>query len=321
MSIVRVSASILALSCTLAVPDAAAQAYPTRPVHIQTGGTGSVGDLISRLLGPKLSEKLGQQVVVENRPSGAVLGGLVAKAAPDGHTLLVSGNSFWLLPNFQQDVSWDPLRDFLPVSLLTSSPSVLVVHPSVPASNVKELIAYAKSRPGKVHWGSGPQGTANYLAGEQFKITTGLDIVRVPYKGVGQALNDLIGGQFEMMFPVAGAMTPHLKAGRLRALAVSSAVPSALVPDLPTVAESGGLPGFESVSIVGMFVPAKTPAAIVNRLNTDIKPLLALSEMKGKLMGAGVEPVGTSPEQLTAIIKSDIDLVNRLQKQGAIQPE
>lgn len=332
MSIVRIVASVgivvwraLALApvlvCGLAGVEALAQTYPSRVIHIQTGGTGAVGDLVSRLVAPRLTDRLGQQVVVENRPSGAVLGGIVAKAAPDGHTLLITGNSFWLLPNFQKDVAWDPLRDFLPVSLLTASPSVLVVHPSVPVSNVRELIAHARARPGKLHWGSGPQGTANHLAGEQFRLATKLDIVRVPYKGVGQALNDMVGGQFEMMFPVAGAMAPHLKAGRLRALAVSSAGPSALVPDLPTVAESGGLPGFESISIVGLFVPARTPGAIAGRLLGEIRPLLALPEIRGRLMGAGVEPVGAPAEQLMAVVRSDIELVNRLQAQGGMQGE
>jgi len=311
---------MLASQLTLGAQCALAQAYPSRPIHINTGGTGSVGDLISRLLAPKLGESLGQQVLVENRPSGPILGGLVAKAAPDGYTLLVTGNSFWLLPYFQADLSWDPVKDFAPVSLLTASPNVLVVHPSVPANSVKELIAYAKARPGKVHWASGPLGTANHLAGEMFKVMAGINIVRVPYKGVGQALNDLIGGQVEMMFPIAGGMTPHLKAGRLRALAVSSAGPSALVPGLPTVAATG-VPGFESVSIVGMFTPAKTPTTIISRLSQEVQNIVHAADVRDRLLSTGVEPQRSSPEQLAATVQSDIALVGRIIKETGIKPE
>jgi tripartite-type tricarboxylate transporter receptor subunit TctC len=320
-NVMKTILAVSAVICAAASGALQAQAYPGRSMHINTGGTGSVGDLSSRLIAPKLSERLGQQVVVENRPSGPVLGGLVARAAPDGHTLLVTGNSFWLLPFFQQDLNWDPVKDFLPVSQLTASPSVLVVHPSVPAKSVKELIAYIKARPGKLHWGSGPYGTANHLAGEQFKISAGLDMVRIPYKGVGQALVDLISGQVQLMFPVAGAMTAHAKAGRLRALAVSSATKSALVPDLPTVAESGDLPGFESISIVAMFLPAKSPAAVAARLNSEVRAVLGLPEIKDKLFGAGVEAMPTTPEQLMGVVKSDIALVARLVKEGAIKIE
>jgi len=320
-NVMKASLAVSTLVCLAASSSLLAQAYPNRSIHINTGGTGSVGDLSSRLISPRLSERLGQQVVVENRPSGAVLGGLVARAAPDGHTLLVTGNSFWLLPFFQKDLNWDPLKDFLPVSQLTASPSVLVVHPSVPAKSVKELIAHIKASPGKVHWGSGPHGTANHLAGEQFKIAAGLDMVRIPYKGVGQALVDLISGQVQLMFPVAGAMTGHAKAGRLRALAVSSATRSALVPDLPTVAESGDLPGFESISIVAMFLPAKTPAAVAARLNSEVRSVLVLPEVRDKLFGTGVEAMPTTPEQLMGVVKSDITLVSRLVKEGAIKIE
>lgn len=320
-NVMKAALAVSAVTCMLASGLLQAQAYPSKAIHINTGGTGSVGDLSSRLIAPRLSERLGQQVVVENRPSGAVLGGLVARAAPDGHTLLVTGNSFWLLPFFQKDLNWDPVKDFLPVSQLTSSPSVLVVHPSVPAGSVKELIAYIKARPGKIHWGSGPHGTANHLAGEQFKIAAGLDMVRIPYKGVGQALVDLISGQVQLMFPVAGAMTAHAKAGRLRALAVSSATKSALVPDLPTVAESGDLPGFESVSIVAMFLPAKTPAAVATRVNGEVRSVMSLPEVKDKLFVAGVEAMPTTPDQLMGVVKSDIALVARLVKEGAIKIE
>ena len=321
MLLLRFIHSILLLSqLVLGAQCAMAQTYPARPIHINTGGTGSAGDLVSRLLAPKLADSLGQQVLVENRPSGPILGGLVAKAAADGYTLLVSGNSFWLLPYFQADLSWDPAKDFAPVSLLTASPSVLVVHPSVPANSVRELIAYAKARPGKVHWASGPLGTANHLAGEMFKIMAGVNVVRVPYKGVGQALNDLIGGQVEMMFPIAGGMTPHLKAGRLRALAVSSAAPSALAPGLPTVAASG-VPGFESVSIVGMFTPAKTSAAIISRLSQEVQIILHTADVRERLLGTGVEPQRSSPEQLAATVQSDIALVGRIIRETGIKPE
>ena len=313
-----ISSILLASQLALGAQCAMAQTYPARPIHINTGGTGSAGDLVSRLLAPKLADSLGQQVLVENRPSGPILGGMVAKAAADGYTLLATGNSFWLLPYFQADLSWDPVKDFAPVSLLTASPSVLVVHPSVPANSVRELIAYARARPGKVHWASGPLGTANHLAGEMFKVIAGVNVVRVPYKG--QALNDLIGGQVEMMFPVAGGMTPHLKAGRLRALAVSSAAPSALVPGLPTVAASG-VPGFESVSIVGMFTPARTPAAIVTRLSQEVQIILHTAEVRERLLGTGVEPQRSSPEQLAATVQSDIALVGRIIKETGMKPE
>jgi len=217
----------------------------------------------------------------------------------------VTGSSFWLAPFIEENVPWDPIRDFSPVNLMSTSPNLIVVHPSVPAKNVKELIAFAKSKPGQLNYGSGSTGSTPHLAAELFNAMASVDVVRVNYKGIGPAMNDLIAGQVHVMFPNAGGATAHLASGRLRALAVTSAKPSALFPTLPTVAASG-LPGYEAEVLNGMFVPAKTPAAIIDRLNQETAKALLRTDVKDKLLSVGVEVIGEGPEQLATAMKREM---------------
>ena len=296
------------------------QDFPSKPIRLVTGGPGSNGDFASRLIAQGLSDAIGQQVIVDNRTSGVILGDVVAKAPPDGYTVLVTGSSLWLRPFFQDNLPWDPVKDFIPVTLAVSSPNVLVVHPSLPIKSVKELIALATLRPGELNYGSGPVGTSNHLAGELFKSMARVNIVRVPYKGVGQAVNDLMGGHVHLMFPVAASAMPHVKSGRLRGLAVLSAKPSALVPGIPTAAQAG-LPGFEAEVINGVFAPAKTRAAIVNRLNQDIVRVLGQPDLKQKFFAGGVEVVGSSSAQLAAAVKSDMTILGKLIKDLGLRDE
>ena len=309
--------------CPLAVVDATpiyAQTYPGKPVRIVTGGPGSNGDLISRLLAPGLTTALGQQVIVENRPSGIILGETVAKAPADGHTVLVTGSSFWLAPFLQSNVPWDPVRDFAPIALASTSPNLIVVHPSLPTKTVKELIALAKSRPGQLNYASGTTGSGPHLAAELFNSMAKVNIVRINYKGAGQAMTDLIGGHVQVMFPNGGGAAPHVKSNRLRALAVTTAQPSALFPGLPTVASSG-MPGYQSEVLNGIFAPAKTPPAIIGRLHQEIAPLLTKSDIKEKLFISGVEVIAGPAEKLTAAMKHEMDVWGRLIKQLGIRDE
>ena len=299
---------------------ACAQTYPTKPVRIVTGGPGSNGDFTSRLIAPGMTAALGQQVLVDNRPSGIILGEIVAKAPPDGHTLLVTGSSFWLAPFLQSNVAWDPLRAFAPVTLAATSPNLIVVHPSLPAKSVKELVALAKARPGELNYASGTTGSTPHLAAELFNAMARVNIVRINYKGAGQAMTDLIGGHVQVMFPNAGGAAPHVKSGRLRAIAVTTAQPTALFPGLPTVAASG-LPGYEAEVLNGIFAPAKTPAAIISRLNQEIVPILNRADVREKLFNSGIEVIANPPEKLTAAMKNEMNVWGKLIRELGIRGE
>ena len=299
---------------------ACAQTYPTKPVRIVTGGPGSNGDFTSRLIAPGMTAALGQQVLVDNRPSGIILGEIVAKAPPDGHTLLVTGSSFWLAPFLQSNVAWDPLRDFAPVTLAATSPNLIVVHPSLPAKSVTELVALAKARPGELNYASGTTGSTPHLAAELFNAMARVNIVRINYKGAGQAMTDLIGGHVQVMFPNAGGAAPHVKSGRLRAIAVTTAQPTALFPGLPTVAASG-LPGYEAEVLNGIFAPAKTPAAIISRLNQEIVPILNRADVREKLFNSGIEVIANPPEKLTAAMKNEMNVWGKLIRELGIRGE
>jgi tripartite-type tricarboxylate transporter receptor subunit TctC len=262
-----------------------------------------------------LSGALGQQVIVDNR-GGVISSETVAHAAPDGYTLLSQPNSFWLLP-FMQNVSYDPIKDFVPISLTVTSPNLIAVHPSLPVHNVKELIAFAKARPGKLDFAAGSTGSSSHLAAELFKRMAAIDIVHIPYRGAGPALNDVLGGQVSLLFSNTAAAGPHIKSGRLRGIAVTTSKPSALAPGLPPVASSG-LPNYEAAAIYGVFAPAGTPAALVNRLSTEIVHGLNRPEMKDKFFGAGVEVVGSTPDQLGQTVKADMARMGRIIKEGNI---
>ena len=294
------------------------QSFPNKPIRIVTSAPGGGADLVARVIAQGISGPLGQQVVVDNRTGGAILGDIVSKAPPDGYTLLLTG-SFWILPLIQK-VSFDPVRDFAPITLASTEPNVLVVHPTVAAKSVKELIASAKARPGELNYSSGPSGGTAHLAGELFKAMAGINIVRIPYKGGGPALNGLLSGEVQLTFSSASSVALYAKSGRLKALAVGSAEPSVLAPGLPTVAASG-LPGYESVSINGIFVPAGTPAPIVKRLNHEIVRVLNQADVKERLLNSGTEAIGSSPGQFATAVKSDLARMSKVLRDAGIHAE
>jgi tripartite-type tricarboxylate transporter receptor subunit TctC len=297
-----------------------AQSYPTKPVRIVTAAAGGSNDSAARLIARELTGIFKQQVIVDNRGGWFIPGEIVARAPADGYTLLFSGITLWIGPLLRQKAPYDPIKDFAPITLAVSSPNVLVVNPSVAAASVKELIALAKARPGELNYGSGSAGASAHLAAELFKSMAGVNIVWVAYKGAGPSLNALIANEVQLSFPAAASGMPHVKSGRLRGLAVTSAQPSALAPGLPTVSASG-LPGFESSSIAGLFAPGRTPLPLIKRLNTDIVQVLATPEVQDRFLKMGMETVGSSPEQLSAAIKSEVTRFGKVIRDAGIRAE
>lgn len=296
-----------------------AQSYPTKPVRMITSEPGGTNDITARLLAPGLSASLGQQVLIDNRPAGVIPGQIVSKAAPDGHTLLVTTGLVWILPLIQ-NAPFDPAQDFAPVMLIASTPSVLVTHPSLPVKTVRELIALAKSRPGDLNYASGATGSGSHLAGELFKSMAGVNIVRVPYKGAGPAILGLLSGQVHFMFATTISIQPHIAAQKLRPLAVTSARRSALFPELLPLAESG-VSGYEAATPVVLFAPAATPVAIVNRLNAEIAQLLKQNEVRTRFLASGLEVVASSPEELTTFMRADSARMSKVIKSAGIRAE
>lgn len=293
---------ITLLSLTPPAYAAAPDAYPISRITILTSETGGAGDFASRLISQGLVQALGQPVIVENR--SGVAPEIVAKAGPDGYTLLHYGNTAWMTPLLRTS-RWDALRDFIPVSLTVRAPNVLVITPTLPVKSVKELISLAKARPGELNYASSTIGSSTHLAAEMFTYMGQLDIVRVNYKGVSIAVNDLISGRVQLMFLAPGAVQAHIKSGKLRALAVTASAPSRLFPGLPTVSESG-MPGYESGASFGLFAPLRTPAAIVARLHQETSRLLETPEAAAKLLSSGMEVVASRPEEFSAWLKADI---------------
>jgi tripartite-type tricarboxylate transporter receptor subunit TctC len=305
-------AQTLLVTTALSVAGAAAgQAYPSKPVSLVTGETGGPNDFVSRIIAPGLSKTLPQPVSVDNRGNALISGELVRKAAPDGHTLLVIGSALWLQPYLSDQSPWDPLKDYTPIIMTSRSPAFLVVHPSMPVRSMKELLALAKARPGQIVSGAGPAGSITYMAPLLLQTMAGIDIVRVTYPGNIAALKALMSGETQMLFGTSVAVTHHVRAGRLRALATSSDKPSELMPGLPTVA-AAGLPGYEAVSMTGIFGPAGTPAAVVSLLNREIARVLNEPGAKQRLFDSGAEVVADSPGQLTAKMKSEMDRLGRI---------
>lgn len=299
----------LAASAALAAPVARADAsWPTKPVKILFGfPAGSATDVIARTVGQKLSEKWGQPVVIENRPgAGGNLGSEVAARAPaDGYTIFFGTVANAISTTLYTKLNYDYLKDFTPITLVATTPLVLVANPSFPANNVKELIAYAKANPGKVNFGSGGVGTSNHLSGEMFKTATGTEVVHVPYKGTPAAYNDIFGGQVSLMWDNIVAVTNHVRSGKLKPLAVTSLQRAASLPDVPTMAEQG-LPGFEAVSWIGALVPAGTPQTVMHKIHTDLVAVLRMQEIKDKLGASGAVVVGNTPEQFAAWNRNEI---------------
>ena len=305
----------------LHVPVVGAQHYPVKPLRIVTSEPGGVADFTARLIAQGLSTAFHQPAIVDNRggASGVIGIDIVARAPADGYTLIVFSPSLWTLPLIQR-TSYDTLRDFAPVTLAVTAPNLLLVHPSFPATSVKALIALAKAKPGEYNYAAGSIGAASHLSGELFKSMAGADIVRVPFRGTAPALNALLGGQVQMMFAGAGSAVPHVLSGRLRALAVTSAQPSVLFPDLPTIASSG-LPGYELETNTGMFAPAATPVAIINRLQAEIARALHQPEVKQRLAAAGIEPVANTPAEFTAKVKAEIARLGKVVKEAGIRAD
>jgi tripartite-type tricarboxylate transporter receptor subunit TctC len=300
-----------------------APAYPTKAVRLVVPfAPGGSNDIMARLMSQKFSESWRQQVVVDNRAgaSGIVGTDIVAKAPPDGYTLLIMSLTFTVNPSLFRKLPYDTERDLVPVTLVASAPLMLVVHPSVPAKSVQELLSYAKAQPGKLNFGSGGQGTTPHLAGEMLKMMAGVQMTHVPYKGGGPALSDLIGGQIQLMLENIPSTLAYAKAGKLRALAVTGLKRSSLVPDLPTLDESG-LKGYEIVGWNGFFFPTGTPRAIVQRLHAETVRALAQPDTRERLATLGAEAVGSSPEEFRAFVKAEIAKWARLVKEAGLKVE
>ena len=298
---------------------ASGQNYPDKPIRLITAGAGGGVDFSARLIAQGVSASLGQPVIVDNRGGSPIIPAqLVSKAPPDGYTLIFYSNGLWLLPLIQKNVPYDPARDFTPITMATSSPNIRVVHPSLPVTSVKNLIAIAKARPGELNYGASPVGSAIHLSAELFNSKAGIKTTLIPYKGVADALSALMSGEVQLMFPAAGSAMPLLKSGRLRALAVTSKLPSALAPGLPTM-EAAGLPGFDVGVAYGIFAPVGTPEVIISRLNQAIVQALKPAEARQKLLSAGLEVVGSSPEQFLDAIKTEILIMGKVIRDAGIR--
>ena len=283
-----------------------AEAYPARPIRlIVPFAPGGGNDTVARLVGESLGKRLGQPVVIDNRTgAGGVVGAdAAAKAAPDGYTLFLGGvGSHAINPNLHKDLPYDPIKDFTAVSLIASAPLVLVVHPSVPAKSVQQLIAFARSHPGKLNYASNGNGSSSHLAAVMFAGMAGVDMVHIPYKGLSPALTDLLGGQDQLMFSSIVAILPHVRAGKLRVLAVTSRKRIGLLSDVPTIAETG-IPDYETSSWYGILAPAGTRPDIVRRLHDEIVRVLGQDDVRKALAREGAEPVGNSPEEFAEFIR------------------
>jgi len=290
--------------------------YPVKPLRIVTSEAGGGNDVPARIVAQGLTLALGQQVVIENRPSGVVPAEIVAKAAPNGYTLLFYNNALWTAPLIQS-TPYDMLRDFTPVSAVARAVNVLVVNSALPAKSVADLVALAKTKPGGLNYGSSGTGASNHLAAEMFRTMAQIEIVRVNYKGAGPALTALIAGELQLMFPSAGAATPHVRAGRVKALAVTSAAPSALFPGLPAIAAT--LPGYESLAVYGLFAPAGTPPAIIFRLNTVIAQFLARADIQERFAAAGMDAAASTPGQLSASVQAEVARIGKVIRAAGIR--
>lgn len=296
-----------------------AEAYPTKPIRmIVAVPPGGPADTLARMVAPRLSESLGQTVVIDNRPgaNGNIAYEMAARSAPDGYTFVLVAAGVAINPSLYREVRFDPVKDFAAITHGISVPNILIVHPSVPATSVKELIALGKSKP--VNFASAGNGSSGHLALEQFKIVSGMQLTHVPYKGGGPALAEVIGGQVQALFSLALAATPQIKAGKVRALAITSGKRSRVAPELPTVAELG-FAGFEVIGWFGWLAPARLPNEIVTRLNSDIVKVLRSAETQDRLIALGCEPVGDTSREFAAYISAERDKWAAVIKQAGIK--
>jgi len=316
--------TVIALfAAALAASDAAAQQYPSRPIRLIVPFTpGGTTDIVARVVGNRLAESLGVQVVIENRPgaAGSIGAEVAAKSKPDGYTLFMGHiGTLAVNPALYAKLPYDPIRDFAPISMVTMVPSMLVVHPSLPVKSMKELIAFAKSHPGALTYGSTGAGGTPYLAVEYFKVMAKLDIVEVPYKGAAPMATDLISGEISLTITGIPALLPHVKSGRLRALAVSSAKRSAAVPELPTMSEAG-LRGYEATAWYGIVAPAGTAREILAKLNAEIIGSLKHPDVGNRLKSEGAEPGGSTPDEFAAFIKTETGRWAEVIKTSGVKP-
>ena len=302
---------------------ASAQSYPTRPIRcIVAAPAGGPADIVARLIGSKLHEAWGQPVVIDNRAGATGIVGteMAARAAPDGYTIAVIGSGLATNRVLYQHLQYDPVRDFAPITQAISVPNILLVHPSVPVTSVRELIQLAKTKPGELRFASAGVGATGHLAAELLNRMAGVHMTHVPYKGGAPALVDLLGGQVQVLFSLAIAAMPHVRASKLRALAVTSGKRSAVAPEIPTIAESG-FPGYEVTGWFGVLAPAATPRAMVDKLNVTIVAILKSRDVQERLVGQGADPAPGTPEQFAAHIKSETLKWSRFIKEAGIRAE
>ena len=317
----RIATSLFAVLAAL--PSAQAQTYPNRAIRLVVPSSPGGGtDITGRIVAQKLSEQLGQQVVVDNRAgAGTIIGNeVVAKAAPDGYTLLMGLSTLAINPSMYAKLPYDALRDFAPVSLAVLSPNILTIHPSVPAKNVKEFVALAKAKPGTVTFGSAGLGTSPHLSGELLKVLTGIDIVHVPFKGSGQSIISQLAGEIAANFPSVPTAIPYIKAGKLRGLGVTTVKRTQALPDVPSIAEAG-VPGYEATQWFGVLAPAGTPRPIIDRLHQEMVKLLRSADVRDRLIADGTDPVGNTPEEFAAYIKSETDKWTKVIAAAGIKPQ
>lgn len=305
------------------IGSALAQGYPSRPIRILVGfPPGGVADILARSVGSKLSESLGQPVVVENRAGagGNIAAELLARSAPDGHSLIMFGTPTLANVFLYRKLSYDPMNEFAPVALVASMANILVVNPSVPANSVTELISLAKSKPGQLNFGSAGIGSTQHLSGQLFKSAAGIDISHIPYKGSGPAMTALLAGEIPIIFNVMSTVLPHMKAGKVRGLAVTSAKRSPFAPELPTIAEAG-IPGYEYVAYFGLIAPARTPQEIIARLNAETARILQLPDIMERLAFNGAEPMIATPEQFGAFLREELTRMGKVVRESGARAD
>jgi tripartite-type tricarboxylate transporter receptor subunit TctC len=321
--ILALVAGMLAACAAISPPAAAQQQFPTRPLRLVVPfAPGGTNDIIGRIVAAKLAERLGQTVVVDNRGGANMVIGseIVARASPDGHTLLIVAAGFAVNPSIRRKLPYDSARDFTPVGLVGGGPYLLVVHPSVPARTAGELAAWVKSKPGQVNYASSGVGSPPHLAAELFKATAGIDMQHIPYKGGGAVVPDLVAGRVSLFFGSIATLRPHVESGKLRAIAVTTKIRNAAMPEVPTFIESG-FPGYEVDGWYGLLAPGKTPQPIIRRLNAELRGILDDPDTRARLAARGIEAAPGTPEEFAALIRNETEKWAKVVRAAGIQPE